>query len=287
MIPKKFSILDIQQRKADEIPISMITAYDYTAAALIDQTEIDLILIGDSLGMVMLGRDNTVSVTMDEMIHHAKAVAQGAKRPFLVADLPFMSYQPSIKDAVQNAGRFLKEASMDAVKLEGGQELISTIEAIVRAGVPVMGHIGLTPQLTAKLGGFKVQAQTAVDAERLWHDALALQEAGCFAIVLEAVPAKIAEIVSQQLTIPTIGIGAGNGCDGQVLVFQDLLGMNPNRQPRFVKQYAEMGNIMTSAINHYVEEVRRRDFPAEEHTYKIKRHELVDFLKNAGIWVEG
>ncbi len=283
---KKVSILDIQKRKDEGVPITMVTAYDYTAASLIDQTDVDMILVGDSLGMVMLGYESTVSVTMDEMIHHAKAVARGAKRPFLVGDLPFMSYVDA-SEALRNAGRHLKEGGMHAVKLEGGREVAITVEVLVQAGIPVMGHIGLTPQRISKLGGFKVQGQTAVDAERLLQDALALQEAGCFSIVLEAVPAKIAEKISTALSIPTIGIGAGAGCDGQVLVYQDMLGMSEKYLPRFVKRYAEVGDITINAMQQYVEDVQNRSFPGEEHVYKIKREELDAFLERFGIFVEG
>lgn len=274
----KVSVLDIQRRKDEGIPITMITAYDFTAATLIDQTDTDMILVGDSLGMVMLGYESTVQVTMDDMLHHAKAVARGAKRPFLVGDLPFMSYQADTNEAIRNAGRLLKEGGMDAVKLEGGREHALTIEAIVRAGIPVIGHIGLTPQLISKLGGYKVQGQTAVDAKRLLDDALVLQESGCSAIVLEAVPAKIAELISQRLRIPTIGIGAGAGCDGQVLVYQDMLGMSEKYLPRFVKRYGELGDATINAVQAYNADVRARQFPAEAHTYKIKRKELEAFL---------
>lgn len=285
MSNNKISILDIQKRKDEHVPITMVTAYDFSAASLIDQTDIDMILVGDSLGMVMLGYDSTVSVTMDEMIHHAKAVSRGAKRPFLVGDLPFMSYVDTL-EAIRNAGRHLKEGGMDAVKLEGGREVAITVEAIVQAGIPVMGHIGLTPQRISKLGGFKVQGQTAVDAKRLLEDALILQEAGCFSIVLEAVPAKIASMISQELTIPTVGIGAGADCDGQVLVYQDMLGMSEKYLPRFVKRYGEIGDAIISAVQTYSDEVKRREFPADAHTYKIKRTELDAFLEMMGVLVE-
>jgi len=281
----KVSILDIQKRKDEGVPITMVTAYDFTAASLIDQTDVDMILVGDSLGMVMLGYESTVAVTMDEMIHHAKAVARGAKRPFLVGDLPFMSYVDTA-EALRNAGRHLKEAGMHAVKLEGGREVALTVEVLVQAGIPVMGHIGLTPQRISKLGGFKVQGQTAVDAERLLQDAIALQNAGCFSIVLEAVPGKIAEKISEALTIPTVGIGAGAGCDGQVLVYQDMLGMSEKYLPRFVKRYAEIGDITINAMQQYVTDVQNRTFPGQEHTYKIKRAELDAFLEKFGIFIE-
>ncbi|VAW30927.1 3-methyl-2-oxobutanoate hydroxymethyltransferase, partial [hydrothermal vent metagenome] len=223
MSRKKVTILDMQKRKRNKLPITMITAYDFTAAILVDQADIDIILVGDSLGMVMLGYAGTTAVTMDEMLHHCRAVARGAENAFLVGDMPFLSYQADVAEAVRNAGRFLKEAGMDCVKVEGGREMSETVQAIVRAGIPVMGHIGLTPQTVSQLGGFRIQGKTAVAAQSLLEDALALQEAGCFSIVLEAIPAPVASHISQQLTIPTIGIGAGAGCDGQVLVYHDML----------------------------------------------------------------
>ncbi len=277
---KKNTILSLQKLKDDHTPITMITAYDYSSAMLADRAGMDLILVGDSLGMVMLGRDSTVSVTMDEMLHHCRAVAQGAESAFLVGDMPFMSYQPSIPEAIRNAGRFLKEAGMDAVKLEGGKEVAPTIRAIVDAGVPVMGHVGLTPQTVSQLGGYRVQGNTAVSAQTMLEDALALQEAGCFAIVLEAIPASVATAISKRLTIPTIGIGAGAGCDGQVLVYHDMLGLFDKFVPKFVKQYAHLGDIILEALETYRDEVKNGSFPAPEHTYPMEQAEEENFLKS-------
>ncbi len=278
MSRKKVTILDIQKRKQNNIPITMLTAYDFTAAILVDQADIDIILVGDSLGMVMLGYSGTTQVTMDEMIHHCKAVARGTTAAFLVGDMPFMSYQADVAEAVRNAGRFLKEAGMDCVKVEGGREIADTVRAIVRAGIPVMGHIGLTPQTVSQLGGYRIQGKTAASAQALLQDALALQEAGCFSLVLEAVPAPVATYISQQLTIATIGIGAGVGCDGQVLVYHDMLGLYDRLQPRFVKEYGPIGEKIVTAVQTYADEVRRREFPAEEHTYPMNEAEEVAFL---------
>ncbi len=277
---KKVTILTIQRKKERQQPLTMLTAYDYSAALLVDEASIDMILVGDSLAMVMLGLDSTVSLTMDEMLHHCRAVARGAKYAFLIGDMPFMSYQADQAEAVRNAGRFLKEAQMDAIKLEGGQEMAATINAIVKAGIPVMGHIGLTPQTVSKLGGYRVQGKTAVDANRLLQDALALEEAGCFAIVLEAIPAPVAAVVSQRLTIPTIGIGAGADCDGQVLVYHDMLGLFNRFMPKFVRQYADVRQVIVQALTQYGEEVKDGRFPANEHTYPIDPDELQTFLQD-------
>jgi len=281
MTRKKITILDLQKKKEQTIPITMLTAYDYSAAVFVDESEIDTILVVESLDIVMLGLDSTVPVTMDEMIHHCRAVARGVKYAFLIGDMPFMSYQSDNKTAVLNAGRFLKEANMDAVKLEGGQEVVPTIQAIIRAGIPVMGHIGLTPQSISKLGGYRIQGKSVESAIRLLHDALALEEAGCFSIVLEAVPAPIALEISRRLKIPTIGIGAGTDCDGQVLVYHDILGMFDKLQPRFVKQYANLKEIVVEAFVEYRKDVIERRFPSEEHTYSIKLEELEAFLNES------
>ncbi len=272
------TIRDIQRRKEEGIPLTMLTAYDFSSGTLVDRAGIDLILVGDSLAMVMLGHESTVSVTMDEMIHHSKAVARGAKYAFLIGDLPFMSYQADPAEAVRNAGRFLKEAGMDAVKLEGGREAVPTVRAIINAGIPIMGHIGLTPQTVSQLGGFRVQGKTAVAAQQLLEDALALQDAGCFAIVLEAVPAAVAEIISQKLEIPTIGIGAGVGCDGQVLVYHDLLGLFDQFTPRFVKKYASLNEVILNALETYRDDVHNGRFPGNEHTYPMESAEEEAFL---------
>ena len=253
--------------KAEGKKISMITAYDYTTARLVDESGIDSILVGDSLGNVMLGLGDTVSVTMEDMIHHGAAVARGTKNALVVVDMPFMSYQSSVYDAVVNAGRLMKEARTNAVKLEGGVEVADRIRAIVDCQIPVCAHIGLTPQGINALGGFKVQGTTADSARKLLEDAHAVEEAGAFAVVLEAIPAELAERVSAELTIPTIGIGAGAGCDGQVLVNQDMLGMFHDFTPKFVRRFAEVGDVMLDAYRAYDAAVKDGTFPAAEHTY--------------------
>jgi 3-methyl-2-oxobutanoate hydroxymethyltransferase len=263
---KKVTTLRLKQKKSDGRPITMLTAYDYATAQAIDRAEIDVILVGDSLGMVVLGYPNTLPVTMDEMIHHCKAVARGANLALLVGDMPFLSYQVSTEEAVRHAGRFLQEGGMDAVKLEGGRERRGAVEAIVGAGIPVMGHLGLTPQSVHQLGGFRPQARDEAAALRLVEDAEILQEAGCFAVVFESIPGRLAELVSRRIDIPTIGIGAGVGCDGQVLVTHDLLGLFDRFTPRFVKRYADLHAAMAEAFLGYREDVAARRFPAAEHT---------------------
>ena len=274
----KVTIFDLQSKKDAGIPITMLTAYDYSSGLFVDRADVDVILVGDSLAMVMLGIDSTVPITMEQMLHHCRAVAQGASRSFLVGDMPFMSYQADISEAVHNAGRFLKEGAMESVKLEGGQEVTRAVKAIVAAGIPVMGHIGLTPQSLSKLGGYKVQGKTAAAAVRLLEDAIALEDAGCYSIVLEAVPAPVAKVLSSRLQIPTIGIGAGAGCDGQVLVYHDLLGIFDRFTPKFVKKYADLAPIITEAISDFVSEVESKRFPAEEHTYPMPVEELQAFI---------
>ncbi|OGN93458.1 MAG: 3-methyl-2-oxobutanoate hydroxymethyltransferase [Chloroflexi bacterium RBG_13_50_21] len=254
-------------------PISMLTAYDYPTALVMDQVGIDMILVGDSLGMVVLGYESTLPVTMDEMIHHSKAVGRGARYALLVGDMPFLSYQVSSSEAVRNAGRFLKEAGMNAVKLEGGSERAETIRAIVDTGIPVMGHLGLTPQSVHQLGGFRTQGRDAEAAYKLLEDAMILQEAGCFSLVLESIPGRLAELVSQRLAIPTIGIGAGVGCDGQVLVTHDLLGLFERFTPKFVKRYANLSGEMRRAFGEYKAEVRSKAFPGPEHTVDMNEDE--------------
>jgi 3-methyl-2-oxobutanoate hydroxymethyltransferase len=270
---QKISILDLQQKKEQGRPITMLTAYDYPGALLVDQAGLDMILVGDSLAMTVLGHTSTVPVTMDEMLHHCKAVARGAKQAFLVGDMPFLSYQVDRSEAIRNAGRFIKEAGMDAVKLEGGREVADTVRAIANAGIAVMGHLGLTPQSVTKLGGYKLQAKSAQAARRLLADALALQEAGCFAIVLEAVPAQLAGLVRQKLAIPTIGIGAGPNCDGQVLVFHDILGLFDRFTPKFVKQYANLRQPILQALQAYRAEVETRAFPDAAHSFTMDQDE--------------
>ena len=252
---KKVSLPTLHGKKQRGEPITMVTAYDYPGALAADAAGIDMILVGDSLGMVVLGYDSTVPVTMDEMISHAAAVRRGTKYAFVVGDMPFLSYQADAKEAIRNAGRFLKEAGSDAVKLEGGAEMADTLKAIVDAGIPVMGHIGLTPQSSSKLGGYRVQGKTARAALKLLDDALALERAGAFSIVLELVPDRISELVSRRLRIPTIGIGAGVGCDGQVLVFHDLLGLFDRFSPKHNKRYANVREIIVGALSEYRSEV--------------------------------
>lgn len=276
----KVTLFDIAHKKIVHQPITMLTAYDYSSAILVDRAGIDVILVGDSLGMVMMGLESTVPVTMEEMLHHCRAVARGAKTAFLVGDMPFLSYQADISEAVRNAGRFLKEGGMEGVKIEGGREVMVTTRAIVNAGIPVMGHIGLTPQSVSKLGGYRVQGKTAEDARRLLEDALLLEEAGCFSIVLEAIPEKVAEIISQRVSIPTIGIGAGARCDGQVLVYHDLIGLFDRFQPKFVKQYFDAGANISEAIQLFSSDVLNGLFPASEHTYSMEEAELSELIRS-------
>jgi 3-methyl-2-oxobutanoate hydroxymethyltransferase len=279
---KKVTTLAFRQKKASREPITMLTGYDYPTALILNQAGIDAILVGDSLGMVVLGYENTLPVTMDEMLIHCRAVARGAKSALLIGDMPFMSYQVSAEDAVRNAGRFLQEAGMDAVKLEGGRERLQAVRAVVGAGIPVMGHLGLTPQSIHALGGFHPQGRSAASAKRLLEDALMLEEAGCFGLVLESVPARLAELVSGQLSIPTIGIGAGVGCDGQVLVVHDLLGLFDRFTPRFVKKYADLQREMQRAFGEYIADVTARRFPAEEHTVEMPDEEWNTLLDEIG-----
>lgn len=265
----KNTVLTFAKAKEEGRKLTMLTAYDYSMAKLVDEAGVDSILVGDSLGNVILGYEDTLSVTMEDMIHHTAAVARGAKNALVVADMPFMSYQTSVYDAVCNAGRLMKEGRAQAVKLEGGQKFEEHIRAIVDASIPVMGHIGLTPQSINAFGGFKVQGKDEEAARQLLEDAKAVERAGAFAMVLECVPAALAELVSKQIGIPTIGIGAGAGCDGQVLVYQDMLGMFSDFMPKFVKRFADVGEVMKSAFRKYIEEVQAGTFPAQEHTYKI------------------
>ncbi len=253
--------------KGGKKKISMLTAYDASMARLLDQAGIDVLLVGDSLGMVVLGYDSTVPVTMEEMLHHAAAVGRGTKRALVVGDMPFGSYQVSPAETVANGVRFLKQAGCDCVKLEGGEEVCENVRALVRAGVPVMGHLGLTPQTAGQLGGFKVQGRDREAARKLLRDARALEEAGAFALVLECVPGPLAEVVTEVLSIPTIGIGAGAGCDGQVLVTNDLLGLFEKFTPGFVKQYANLAPLIREAVQEFIREIDSKAFPAEEHTF--------------------
>lgn len=278
---KKATIHTLQRKKQRGEAITMLTAYDYPTALAMDLAGVDAILVGDSLGMVVLGYETTLPVTMEDMLHHCKAVARGAKYAFTIGDMPFMSYQVSEREAVRNAGRFLQEAGMDSVKLEGGRERSAAISAIIAAGIPVMGHLGLTPQSVHVLGGFRPQGRQAGAALRLLEDALVLQDAGCFSLVLESVPARLAEYISQRLEIPTIGIGAGVGCDGQVLVTHDLLGLFERFTPKFVRRYADLHGEMRRAFLEYIADVETGAFPAEEHTIEMSQEEWLAFLEVA------
>ncbi|RKI26585.1 3-methyl-2-oxobutanoate hydroxymethyltransferase [bacterium 1xD8-6] len=266
----KKTVGTFQNAKKNGEKVTMLTAYDYSTAKLVDEAGIDSILVGDSLGNVILGYEDTISVTMEDMIHHGAAVARGAKDALIVIDMPFMSYQASVYDAVVNAGRLMKEGRANAVKLEGGASVCPQIRAITESGIPVVAHLGLTPQSVNAFGGYKVQGKSETAAAKLLEDALAVQEAGAFAVVLECVPAKLAALITERLDITTIGIGAGSGCDGQVLVYQDMLGMFTDYVPKFVKQFARVGDIMKQAFADYKREVSEGTFPAEEHSYKIE-----------------
>ncbi len=285
--PGKITVPELADMKRRGDPIVMVTAYDATGGKLADAAGVELILVGDTAAMVVLGHESsTVPVTMDEMLFMTRAVTRGARRPLVVGDMPFGSYQVSDEDAVRNAIRFVKEAGADVIKLEGAGPSLTRVRSIVGAGIPVMGHIGLTPQSATMLGGFKAQGRTAEAALRLYEDARALEAAGCFAIVLEAVPATVAQDVTAALSVPTIGIGAGAGCDGQVLVWHDLLGLYEGRTPRFVKQYAQLGEEIRRALGEYAADVRSRSFPAEEHTYSMPAPELEAFRAALGSGAE-
>jgi 3-methyl-2-oxobutanoate hydroxymethyltransferase len=273
----KLPLPELLELKRRGQKVAMVTAYDFPSGRIADEAGVELVLVGDSAGMVVLGNESTVPVTMDELLMLTKAVTRGAKRPLVVADMPFGSFQVSDDEAVGNAVRFVKEAGADAVKLEGAGPTLSRVQAIVGAGVPVMGHVGLTPQSATMLGGFKAQGRTAAKAEQLYEDALALEAAGCFAVVLEAVPAPVAAAVTEALQVPTIGIGAGASCDGQVLVWHDLLGLYEGKAPRFVKRYADLAAEARSALESYAADVREGRFPEEQHTYTIPDEELDAF----------
>lgn len=265
----KNTVVTLKQQKENKDKITMLTAYDYSMAKLIDEAGVNCILVGDSLGNVILGYEDTISVTMEDMIHHTAAVARGAKNAFIVADMPFMSYQTSVYDAMVNAGRLMKEGRANAVKLEGGATVCPQIKAIVEASIPVVAHLGLTPQSVNAFGGYKVQGKSEEAAKKLMEDAKAVEQAGACMLVLECVPAKLAKLVTESISIPTIGIGAGNECDGQVLVYQDMLGMFSDFTPKFAKRFANVGEIMKEAFGTYIKEVKAQEFPAEEHVYGI------------------
>ncbi|MHC1761517.1 MAG: 3-methyl-2-oxobutanoate hydroxymethyltransferase [Negativicutes bacterium] len=271
---QKVTIPQIKGWKRQEKKFIMITAYDVLMASVIDKTPVEIILVGDSMGMVVYGYDGTVPVTMEQIIQHTKAVVRGAPNTLIVGDMPFGSYNVSIEDAMRNANRIIKESGADAIKLEGGKKFAKVVEAMVDGGIPVMGHIGLTPQTVGQLGGFKVQGKDAEAAKQLLEDAKALEKAGAFAIVLECVPAPVAKILTEELTIPTMGIGAGPHCDSQVLVTQDLLGMFDRFVPKFVKQYAQLNQQMNAALNTFYQEVQDNEFPGPEHSFGMKEEEL-------------
>jgi len=274
MDQKKITAPDFKEKKKSGKKITMLTAYDYPTALLVDRAGIDAILVGDSLGMVVLGYTDTVTVTMEEMLHHTKSVSSAVKSALVIGDMPFGSYNVSVEKAVENANRMMKEARADGIKLEGGKQMAHVVEAIVNAGIPVQGHIGLTPQTASSLGGFKVQGKSFEAATALIEDAIALEDAGCFSIVLEAIPSPIAKMVTEAISIPTIGIGAGIDCDGQVLVIHDLIGLFERFTPKFVKQYAKISDVILSAVSQYKSDVENMKFPEEKHSFSMNEKEL-------------
>ncbi len=274
MINRPVTVPDILGRKISRKKITALTAYDYSFAKLLDATEIDIILVGDSLGMVSLGHENTLAVTLQNMIDHTRAVKRGSQRALVVGDMPFMSYQVSVEQAVSNAGRLIQEGGASAVKLEGGARMADRVQAIVQAGIPVMGHIGLTPQSVHQFGGYKVQGKNYLDARQIRQDAHDLQNAGNFSLVMEGIPTELAAEITAELKIPTIGIGAGAQCDGQILVLHDLLGLNQDFVPKFVKHYAELADSLKHAVSEYIQDVRDETFPGQEHTYHSKQAHL-------------
>jgi 3-methyl-2-oxobutanoate hydroxymethyltransferase len=267
MAEQKVTTAVIRERKIKGEKITMLTAYDYATAAILDESGVDIILVGDSLGMVVLGYDSTLPVTMEDMVHHTKAAARGTKRALLIADMPFMSYQVSVENALHNAGRFLKEAGAHGVKLEGGREVADLIRKITSIGIPVMAHLGLTPQSVHQFGGHKIQGKEAAAAKKIMEDARMIEEAGAFSLVLECVPAPLAKKITRSLGIPTIGIGAGAGCDGQVLVINDMLGMFERFTPKFVKKYCNLNTQMKESVKQYIDEVKSGAFPDKEHSF--------------------
>lgn len=267
MMKDRITTTYLTQMKKQKDKITALTAYDVQTAHLLDEAGVELLLVGDSLGMVVLGYETTLAVTMEDMLHHTKAVVRGTRRALVITDMPFMSYQTGVPDALVNAGRLLKEAGAHGVKLEGGRTILPQVTALVQAGIPVLGHLGLTPQSVHQIGGFKVQGRDHTQADRLREDALALEEAGAFAIVLECVPAALAMEISQSLSIPTIGIGAGSDCDGQILVINDLLGMSANFKPKFVRRYANLHQVITDAVQDYIADVKTQNFPTEEESF--------------------
>jgi 3-methyl-2-oxobutanoate hydroxymethyltransferase len=279
MNPKKITIHDIKQKKIENTKSVMVTAYDYPFGLMADEAGVDIVLVGDSLGMVVMGLDGTVEVTMDQMIHHIRAVVKGCKKALIVGDLPFMSYNTSVRDAIINAGRLMKEGGCDVVKLEGGVDFAPTVKAIVKAGIPVQGHIGLTPQTASALGGFKMQGKDAAAAKSIIDDAKALEEAGAFSIIVEAVPAPLGQLIAQAVHIPVIGIGAGSNVDGQVLVTHDMVGLFDKFTPKFVKQYAQIRPTIINAIKTFKQEVGTQSFPGAEHSFGMADETLEDLKK--------
>ncbi len=281
MNKERVTVSTFQKRKKDQKKITMLTAYDYPTAKILDESGVDALLVGDSLGMVVLGYEDTTKVTMDDMVHHTKAVSRGANRAMVVGDMPFLSYHLSITESIRNAGRLVQEAGAQAVKLEGGNNVVPHIKAIIEAGIPVMGHLGLTPQSINVFGGFKVQGKTVNQAQKIIDDALALEEAGVFSVVLECVPAPLVKLISEKLTIPTIGIGAGVDCDGQILVTHDMVGLYGDFTPKFVKQYCHLGSKIIGAVNEYIEEVKNGAFPQEIHGFKMNE-DVLQQLREGG-----
>ena len=277
MATRPVTVPEILRRKNLGEKITALTAYDYNFAKLLDATDLDIILVGDSLGMVSQGQENTLSVTMDNMIYHTRAVKQGAKRALVVSDMPFMSYQVSVEQAVTNAGRLIQDGGASAIKLEGGAIMADRVRTITQVGIPVMGHIGLTPQSVHQFGGYKVQGKNYLDSRKIKQDASDLQSAGIFALVLEGIPSELGEEITSELKIPTIGIGAGAKCDGQILVLHDLLGLNQDFVPKFVKQYAQMADNLKVAVTEFIEEVKTESFPSQEHIYHSKQGRLKQF----------
>ncbi len=279
----RMTVNTIKEKKARQEKVTMVTAYDYPSARLVEEAGIDMILVGDSLGMTVLGYDTTLPVTMDEVVYHTKAVTRGAPQTFVVGDMPFLSYHRSLQETIGNAGRLLQEGGAQAVKLEGGRERAATVKALTEAGIPVLGHIGLTPQSVHSLGGYKVQGRDEEQAQRLIQDAKALEEAGAFGLVLECIPAQLAQQISQVIAIPTIGIGAGAACDGQVLVWHDLLGITTGKKPRFVKQYAALHGNIVEALKAYKGEVEEGQFPQQEHTFKGRVESIPKLYSRGGV----
>ena len=279
MTDKKVTVLEVQQAKAEGRKLVMVTAYDYPLGLLAAEAGVDIVLVGDSLGMVVMGLEGTVEVTMEDMIHHTKAVVRGCKGPLIVGDMPFMSYNTSIREAIINAGRLVKEGGCEVIKLEGGVDFAPTIGAIVKAGIPVMGHIGLTPQTASALGGFKIQGRDASAAKRIVDDARALEDAGVFSMILEAVPSPLGQLIAESVDVPVIGIGAGPDVDGQVLVFHDVVGLYDRFVPKFVKQYAKVRTVMLDALIEYKQEVMEVKFPGPEHSFKMPDDALEQLKK--------